>query len=215
MSGGRWVASLAVWLTAAVAVAGPPPALDDVLGPETVAPTRGELVPLTAEPALPADVKPQDLADDPAALVRFVTANPERLNVEKMDPALVLTLVQVLLRADRTFLAERLLHDAHRKWPDRIDLSRGWARVLVSLGRPDAARPVLVDAQGKAPGDPVVRYLLGRACLASLPQTPEKDACARAAFEAVIEIAPDYRDPDGVSAADLKGIVARLAVGKR
>ncbi|MCA9542750.1 MAG: tetratricopeptide repeat protein [Myxococcales bacterium] len=197
-----------------LAVAAPPVALDDVLGPPTVAPTDRELVPLNPPEPLPAGVRPEALASDPEALVRFVAANPERLDVKQMDPALVLTLVQVLLRGDRTFLAEKLLHDAHRQWPERVDLARGWARVLISLGRPDAAIPVLEDAQGKAPGDPVVRYLLGRACLGSQPNTPEKDACARKAFEAVIELNPQYTDPDGVRAQDLMGIIQKLSANR-
>lgn len=207
--------ALLVWAVAlpGVAFAGPPASLDDVLGPPTVAPTARELVPLNPPEPLPKGVRPEALANDPDALVRFVAENPERLDVKQMDPALVLTLVQVLLRGDRTFLAEKLLHDAHAQWPDRIDLARGWARVLISLGQPDAAIPVLEAAQTKAPGDAVVRYLLGRACLGSRPTTPAKDTCARKAFEAVIELNPQYADPDGVRAQDLMGIIQKLSAG--
>ena len=205
----RTTALLAL-LLAPPALAAPPASLDEVLGPPTVAPTAEELVPLTPPEPVAAGIRPEALANDPDALVRFVTANPERLDVKQMDPALVLTLVQVLLRGDRTFLAEKLLHDASKHWPERIDLARGWARVLISLGQPDAARPVLEAAQAKLPTDPVVRYLLGRACLGSKPSTPEKDACAKKAFEAVLELNPQYRDPDGVRAQDLMGIIQKL-----
>lgn len=180
-----------------------------------MAPPPGQLVDYAPAAALPKDVGPDRLATDPKALLQFVEANPDRLNVEKMDPALVLTLSQVLLRADRTFMAEKLLADAAAKWPERTDLIRGWARVAISLGRPVAARKALEVAVKAAPQDPVMQYLLGRACVAHQPATAESDACAKAAFETTLSLAPEYSDADGVTARDLRQIIARLAATKR
>lgn len=166
-------------------------------------------------PALPEAVDPKSLADDPDALVRFVEARPERLDVGSMDPALAMTLAQVLLRGNRTFLAEKLLYDATRRWPDRVDLARAWARVLISLGRPTPAREALTALREAAPGDPVLRYLLARALLAEESRTMALTRAAVQELEAVLEIDPQYADPDGVTAADVKLVLARLKGGGR
>jgi predicted Zn-dependent protease len=189
--------------------------LESLLGPDTVAPPSAALVDLTPKPPLAKDLGPERLATDPVALLQFVEANPERMDVNKMDPALVLTLTQVLLRADRTFLAEKLLFQAAAKWPDRTDLARGWARVAISLGRPAAAKARLEKALVAAPGDAVSHYLLGRACVGQQPATPESDACAKKAFETVLELNSAYTDADGVTAKDLRAILARLGAPDR
>lgn len=185
--------------------------LEPLLGSVTVAPPSTSMVSLAPLAPLPDNIGPDTLATDPVALVQFVERNPGRLDVEKMDPALVLTLSQVLLRADRTFLAEKLLADAHAKWPERVDVMRGWARVLVSIGRPTVAREALQKGVIAAPEDATMQYLLGRACIGQTPQSAANDACAKAAFEAVLRISPTYQDADGVTAQDLRGILRKLA----
>ena len=176
-----------------------------------MAPPKASLVALNPKPPLAAEVSPEVLATDPAALIQFVEQHPDRLNVEKMDPALVLSLSTVLLQADRTFMAERLLADASARWPERVDLLRAWGRVLVSIGRPTAARALLTTGVQEAPKSAVMQYLLGRACLGERPPSPKNERCALKAFKAVLELEPAFKDPDGITAQDLRGLVAKLS----
>lgn len=202
------LALAAVLSTSALAA----PALDDALGPETVMPSAVDRVPFTPPPPLPAadtDLDPARLASDPELFGRFIEANPARLDVGLMEPEVALTLAQILLRGDRTFLAERLLDGARQKWPERADVARGHGRVLISLGRPSSALRVLQPAVTVSPGDPALRYLLARALLA-LPPSAANEQAAIGALEAVLEIDPGYRDPEGVTAADIRQVVGRL-----
>ncbi len=195
---------------ATAATAAPP--LDEALGPETIMPPAVARVPRVAPPPLPAAdaaLDPAALASDPDLFGRFIEANPDRLDVSLMEPAVALTLAQLLLRGDRTFLAERLLHAAGERWPERVDILRGHGRVLVSLGRPEAALRVLQPAVQRSPGDPALRYLIGRAYL-SLPRSRVSEDAAIQALEAAVEIDPAYRDPEGVSAADIRQVVQRI-----
>lgn len=202
-------AALAV-LTVGAAWAAPP--IDEVLGPETVLPPRAAQVSLAPLPPLPkADegLDPARLAQDPVMFARFIEADPTRLNVATMEPAVALTLAQILLRGDRTFLAEKLLWDARERWPDRSDLLRAHARVLVSLGRPQAAVDAVAGAVERWPGDPSLRYLHARGLLA-LQRTAANEAAAARALEAVLEIDPNYVDPEGVTAEEIRQVLARL-----
>ncbi|MCA9537302.1 MAG: tetratricopeptide repeat protein [Myxococcales bacterium] len=192
----------------APALAAPP--LDPLLGPATVAPPRQGLVDWHPPAAVPANADPAVLATDPVAFARFIETRPDRLDVARMEPALVLTLAQLLLRADRTFVAEKLLYDAAQHWPERADLTRAWARVLISLGRPQAAERALTAAIARSPGDAILRYLLARAILGG-PRQAETEQKAKAALEAVLEIDPQFRDADGVTAADVRAVIERLA----
>jgi len=192
------------------ALAAPP--IDEVLGPETIMPAAVDRVPMVPPQPLPAaddTLDPAQLANDPELFGRFVEANPARLDVSLMQPEVALTLAQILLRGDRTFLAERLLHAASQKWPARVDILRGHGRVLISLGRPGAALRTLRPAVQGSPGDPALRYLIGRALL-SLPRSRANEQAAIAALEAVVEIDPGYRDPEGVTAADIEQVVQRI-----
>lgn len=175
-----------------------------------MAPTTSERVPWKPPAASAENLSPEQLAQDPAALIRFVEGRPERLDVANMSPDMALTLVGVLLQADRVFLADRLLHDGLARWPDDADLVRARARVLVSLGRPDAARRLLDEAIARWPGDPVLRYLLARAWLTTEPPSAETARAARAALQAVLEIDPAYVDPDQVTADELRQMIRHL-----
>lgn len=205
------LAPFALALLALTAAHAAPP-LDEALGPETVIPPRAERVPFRAPPPLPtADeaLDPARLANDPELFGRFIEANPARLDVASMEPEVALTLAQILLRGDRTFLAESLLHAARTRWPERADLARAHGRVLVSIGRPQAALDVLRAAVERSPGDPSLRYLVGRALL-SLPRSRANELAAVQALEAAIEIDPRYADPEGVTADDIRQVIARI-----
>ncbi|MEZ4468349.1 MAG: hypothetical protein R3F60_02910 [bacterium] len=175
-----------------------------------VAPSRGEAVPWVPPPPPPESLGPDALRDE-GAIVRYLETHPDRLGVESMSsPDIAKVMAQVLLRADRTFLAERLLAQASEKWKEDNDLRRSHGRVLLSLGRSDAARTLLAAVAAADPEEPSTRYLLGRAWLAAEPRTAETDAQALAAFERTLALAPDYRDPDGVTAAMIRDLIARV-----
>lgn len=202
-----------LWVSPAL---GAPP-IESVLGPETVLPARGARVPLRAPAPLPVDregLDPARLAQDPDLFGRFIEADPARLDTASMEPAVALTLAQILLRGERTFLAEKLLYDASRKWPERADLTRAHARVLISLGRPRAAVDGLNAAIGRSPGDASLRYLLARALLA-MPRDVVTTGGAVAALEATLEIDPFYADPEGTTASDIRQVIERLKAGER
>jgi predicted Zn-dependent protease len=197
-------------LGASMAQAAPP--IDEVLGPETVLPPRGTRVAFVAPAPLPSDregLDPARLAQDPDMFGRFIEADPSRLDTASMEPAVALTLAQILLRGERTFLAEKLLFDASRRWPERSDLSRAHARVLISLGRPQAAVDVLGAAIERVPGDASLRYLLARALL-GLPRNGVNEGAALVALEATLEIDPQYVDPEGVTAEEIRQVIGRL-----
>jgi tetratricopeptide (TPR) repeat protein len=190
---------------------------DALLGPETAAPPKSALVPWTPPPPPPSPEQLQAGGEaalrDPKALVRYLEADPSRLTVEGRTPAEVLGFAQVLLRLEEVFLAERLLFRAHEKWPEDADVAAARGRVLVSLGRPEAARRTLDEALARRPDDPTLHYLRGRALLGMEPRTPEVEGQAAAAFEKTLQLAPDFTDPDGVTAPDLRNVIGRLRAG--
>ncbi|MCA9556934.1 MAG: tetratricopeptide repeat protein, partial [Myxococcales bacterium] len=132
------------------------------------------------------------------------------LDAAKMEPVLLLTLAQILLRGDHTFVAERLLWQGAQHWPERADVLRAWSRVLISLGRPDAARTALSKVVGLTPTDPVAQYLLARSLLSIEPRARANDVAARAALTQVLTLAPTYRDADGVDAREIKMVIEQL-----
>ncbi len=186
------------------------PLLDDVLGPAAVAPAPGRLVPMIPLPPLAERPEPADLMQHPALLARYLEAQGGRLGDQHADPALVLTLAQILLRGDETFAAERMLGDGVGRWPERADLRRAWGRVLISLGRAEAARAALEPAVAASPGDPALRYLLGRALLSIEPRSAAHDVAAAEALSAALEIDPAYSDPDGVGAPEISSVIKEL-----
>lgn len=181
----------------------------------SVAPPQAKAVHWTPQPAPPSTLDPQTALKDPAALVRFFAANPKRINVTNMQhPDIAKTLAQVFLKADRTFMAERLLGLAAEKWPDDIAIRRAHGRVLMSLGQP-AARTVLRKVMTDAPTDPTARYLMGMALLRIEPRTPQGQQEAILLFEKVLRLDPRYTDADGVGPVELQQVITRLKTGDR
>lgn len=176
----------------------------------SVAPRRADAVHWTQQPPPPKTLDPATALKDPAAMVRYFEANPERISVELMNSAEVAkTLAQVFLRADRTFMAERMLGLAVKKWPDDVALLRAHGRVLLSLGQP-AARTTLRATLAKAPTDPTTHYLMGMALLRIEPRTAAGTAEAIQLFETVLKLDPNYTDADGVGPRDLQQVISRL-----
>ena len=91
--------------------------LKDHLGGSRALPPAGERIAFAekAETEEPSD--PNSLLKDPQMLVRFIKANPSRLSVDAMNPALVLTITRVLIDGGALFIAERLLSEAGKNGP--------------------------------------------------------------------------------------------------
>ncbi len=178
--------------------------LDDLLGPETLLPPASKRVAFRPEPPVADDVDPDLLARDPARLAAFFHQDMTRLASDRLTPELARMLAGILLRGNETFLAETLLHNASKRFPEDPDLSRAWGRVLISLGRPQAARKILEAVVLRTPKDATAHYLLGRAYLGIDSRDSKNQAKIQAAFEAALAIDPDYRDSDGVAAAQIR-----------
>ena len=84
--------------------------------------------------------------------------------------------------------------------------------MLISIGRPEEALSQLDEGVRQSPGDPAMRYLKGRALMA-MPRSPRTTLQAAAELEAVLEIDPAYADPEGVTAADIRQVLARMRGG--
>jgi len=65
-----------------------------------------------AQPSADALANPDALARDPGKLVAFLEANPDRMRVKQMEPALVMTIAQILVDGTKLFLAEKMLSEA-------------------------------------------------------------------------------------------------------
>lgn len=181
----------------------------------SVAPLQANAVHWTPPKAAPATLDPATAMDDPAALVRFFEANKARIDVTNMGhPDIAKALAQVFLKANRTFMAEKLLSLAVAKWPEDVALNRAWGRVLLSLGQP-AARDRLRKTIELAPTDPTSKYLLGMALLRIEPRTAMGTQEAIGLFETVLVLDPQYTDADGVGPADLRQVITRLKSGDR
>ena len=208
----------ALLLMATLSWAKPP--LESVLGPSAVVPTANERVEYQpkAQPNAEALANPDALARDPSKLVAFLEANPERMRVNQMEPALVMTIAQILVDSTKLFLAEKMLTEGTTHWPNRPDLKRALGRILIRLGRPAAARRALSAAVVLAPSDAESHYLLGRAAIRCEPFTDALQDEAIKAFETTLSISPTFTDGQ-VNAAEiesqLKALKRRRVLGPK
>lgn len=206
----------ALLLTASLVWAKPP--LESVLGPTTAVPSPGERVeyrPLEVPRAEDLG-SPDSLARDPGSLVAYLEANPNRLDVKQMAPPLVMTIAQILADRGKLFVAEKLLTEGAAHWADRPDLKRALGRVLIRLGRPDAARRVMTMAVALAPTDAESQYLLGRATIRSEPFTAARQDESIKAFETTLSLDPGFTDGQVTASelsAQLKALKRRRALG--
>ena len=206
----------ALLLTATLAWAKPP--LESVLGPTAAVPSRGERVDYRPRETPRAEDlgSPDALARDPAALVAFLEANPNRLDVKQMPPPLVMTIAQILADRGKLFVAEKLLTEGATQWADRPDLKRALGRILIRLGRPNGARRALTKAVALAPTDAESHYLLGRATIRCEPFTGARQAEAIKAFETVLSLDPEFTDGQVTASelgAQLKSLKRRRGLG--
>ena len=173
-------------------------------------PPKAELVPMKGETALSADLNPDadSMAKDPLVLIEFLKENPDRLNVSRMNPALVLTMTELLLNGHAWVLASKLLHQAVAKWPERNDLRRSYGRVLIQLGRPDYALTVLKPIPEKS--DAEASFLVGLATVRSNANSADKAQRAIRAFQETLSIEPNYVDASGWTARDIKNQIDRM-----
>jgi len=170
--------------------------LESVLGPSAAVPGESQRVEYQPKAQTSAEAlsNPDALARDPGKLVAFLEANPDRMRVKQMEPALVMTIAQILVDGTKLFLAEKMLSEAAAHWSDRPDLKRALGRILIRLGRPNAARRTLSAAVLLAPSDAESHYLLGRAAIRCEPFTDALQDEAIKAFEMTLSISPTFTD---------------------
>tara|TARA_B100001250_G_scaffold401986_1_gene414534 strand:+ start:224 stop:844 length:621 start_codon:yes stop_codon:yes gene_type:complete len=185
-------------------------AKESSLGVKGAMPASTKLVPMTASAtsAQTAAPKAKDIARDPAALVTFLKKNPHRMNVETMNPALVLTMSELLLDGQAWLVSETLLYQAVKKWPDRADLKRAYARVLIQLGRPDYAVRIIEEMNDSQ--DAEAHFLRALGLVRSKPKSDAKSKAALDAFRAVLRARPDYMDKSGWTAKDVQTQIDRM-----
>jgi predicted Zn-dependent protease len=167
-----------------------------------------QVTPPRVDPAAPPS--PEAMIRDPKLLIAFIDQHPGRLDAKAMSPPLVLTLTRLLVDADRVFDAERLLSQARALWPDDWEVTRAWVRVVLGLGRATAALQALEAQAGRRTDDPSLLYLQGNAWLQIRPRTEATLRGAFAAYARLIGVAPEYRDADGVTAAQIGQAVSRM-----
>lgn len=167
------------------------------------------LKPAPAPP--PADqLGTEQLLHDPDALVRFIEANPERIQGAQMPPDLALTLARLLLQAQHLFTAQQLLAEASAAHPEDLQLAALYVQVLTSLGQP---APAIAHAQAlveRQPEQALAHYLLARALLGTEPESPHRLRAAIASLEQTLRLAPNFQDAQGVTAPQLRDLIERL-----
>ena len=179
-------------------------------GTKGAMPPSDQLIPMVRKsaPAQPVPPNPENIARNPSQLVEFLKENPDRMKVDTMNPALVLTISELLLDGQAWFISEKLLHEAVQKWNDRTDLRRAHARVLIQLGRPDTASKVLGDVS--ADTNPEAHFLQGLALARSTPKTEAKTRQAIKSFQQVLTLRADYMDVSGWRARDIQRQIDRM-----
>ncbi|MEE2788597.1 MAG: hypothetical protein VX589_14735 [Myxococcota bacterium] len=154
--------------------------------------------------AAPIQLNADTIAKDPNQLVLYFEQNPDKLKIDTMPPELAVTVAQLLIQARSWILAEKVLHDAVQKWPDRLILRRLYTRILVQLGRPAAARRFIEPVIQANDRDPVSHFLKGLATYRMQPQTEALTAEAKASFRKTIALDPNFRDSSGWQARDIQ-----------
>jgi tetratricopeptide (TPR) repeat protein len=178
--------------------------------PETVAPPRNQAVSWEKRTLAPGEMPDAEtLARDPKLLSAWLEQNPDKLDAARMDPGLLLSIVQMLLTGSRVFEAERLLYQGMKRWPENLDIARRWGGIVVRLGRTEAARETL-DRIAPQANDPALYYLLGTIYIRREPRAESDLRAALAAWEKVLALAPDYRDPDGSNAEQIRNAIEKL-----
>ncbi len=150
---------------------------------------------------------PASLVQQPKRLAAFLKGDPKRLDPERMQPELLLSMSQILLRGNHTFLAEQLLSRGAARWSDQVAIHRALARVLLSIGRPHSGLRVLDGIAERAGTDATVHYLRARALL---QHNPRQDAEALRALDEVLRLDPGYKDSDGLTAREVRDGLKRM-----
>ena len=164
--------------------------------------------------AKPVRLTAKNVASDPNQLVLFFEQNPDKLAVESMPPELVLTVSQLLIQGRSWLLAEKLMFDAIKRWPERNALRQLYGRILIQLGRPKAARRYLDPLLKADKPDAISQFLYGLATWRMKPMTTSLDKEARQSFQKVLSLAPNFRDISGWTAADIRRQLNRGSSGR-
>jgi tetratricopeptide (TPR) repeat protein len=213
----RWLGLGSALLFFCPGVAFGKPSLSAQLGPETMLPAASRLVnwvqtSTIVDPA--GKIAPEDMVRDPKKLIEFIEGRPDRLDVSKMDGALALTIAGVLIEGGAWLTAERLLFDGTKLWPNRADLRTTHGRVMIQLGRPNAALETLNKAVEAAPDNATVHFLRALAMLRIQPVTTKRRQESLAELVKVLELEPGFRDGSGWTAADVKSQIRQMKSGR-
>ena len=185
--------------------------LKDQLGPERPLPPASTRIDYDPSKKLSTvNLQPKNILKDPQTLVRFLKANPDRLSIDAMNPALVLTIARILVEGDALFLAERLLFMATEKWSDRPDLSREHARMLIQLGRSSAASRILKKTVGLEPENVTGHFLYAFATVRRKPMLAEHRKLAIKHFQIVLKLDPDFVDQSGWTTSNIRNQLDRM-----
>ena len=188
------------------------PNLEDHVEKTSLTPSPNSITPYAADGEVNPlkGLSPEQIIGDPKRRVAFVQKNPERLDPKSIEPAVIMTISQLLMESGAWLSAERLLDGAVRLHKDRSDLQRAHARVLIQLGRPNSALRSLEKTIELNADKAEFHFLLGLAVLRVEPALKNRQARAVEAFQRVLELSPNYRDPSGWGAQDLRTQLQRL-----
>ena len=189
------------------------PKLKAQVGAETVMPKAAQLKDWVKEGSVAggkAQISPEDMVRDPKKMVAFLRGRPDRMDVSRMDPALALTVAGVLIEGGAWLTAEKLLFNATELWPQRADLRTTHGRVLIQLGRPAAALKTVRMATETMADLSTPHFLKALALLRTQPVTQARRAEAMVALERVLELDPDFTDPSGWTAADVRSQLRQM-----
>ena len=214
----RWLGLGAALLLLCPNIGFAKPQLKEHLGPETVLPKTDSLKSWIQEID---DAKgqegasPEDIVRDPKKMVAFLKGRPDRMDVSRMDPALALTVSGVLIEGGAWLTAEKMLFNAVKLWPDRADLRTTHGRVLIQLGRPGAALRTTTQATKTMPELSAPHFLRALALLRVQPITKARRLEAMGELEKVLALDPDFRDPSGWTATDVRNQLRQMRAGRR
>ncbi|MEE2757198.1 MAG: CDC27 family protein [Myxococcota bacterium] len=186
------------------------PKLRDQLGPERPMPPAGERHAFQVNQTAATQINQDNLLKNPANLVRFFRENPTRLSVDSMNPALALTISRILVEGGALFISEKLLDMSIQKWTMRNDLKREHGRLLVQLGRPNAAVLKLRKLVEDEPNNAANHFIYAFALVRLKPETDARKNEAIKHFEKVLFLDPNYRDSSGWSASNIRNQLNRM-----
>ena len=187
------------------------PKLMDNLGTARPLPSKLKRVSYVPEQRLDRrDLKPEKILRDPSTLVRFLKTNPDQRSVANLNRSMVLTFVSILVEGQALIMAEDLLRQAVVKWSTDAALKLAYGRLLIDLGRMDAATDFLREAVQAAPTQADSNFLYAFALVLKRPPTTENKQLAIKHFEETLRLSPNFQDKSGWTARNIRNQLTRM-----